>query len=236
MTDFGELNAQFENAAPQEVLRWAWETYGKKLAMVTSFQPSGLVMLHMLREIAPELAILTLDTGLLFPETYSLMERWERDYRLNIVRARPAQTVTEQARTYGDALWQRDPDLCCNLRKTVPLGDALKNYDAWITGIRRDQAETRKNSAIIAWDAKNHNIKLAPLATWTEEMVWTYIYAYDLPYNALHDQNYFSIGCQPCTRAVAPGEDRRAGRWSGQNKTECGIHVTEQSIQQGASN
>jgi len=233
VTDFSTLNLQFEEAAPQELLRWAWETYGNQLAMVTSFQPSGLVMLHMLQEIAPELAILTLDTGLLFPETYALVEQWEQAFNLNVVRVRPSQTVAQQAINYGDALWERDSNVCCNLRKTTPLNDALRGYGAWITGIRRDQAETRKSSALISWDAKYENVKLAPLASWTEDMVWTYIHAYDLPYNALHDQNYFSIGCQPCTRAVAPGEDRRAGRWSGQNKTECGIHAAQPL--QGAS-
>jgi len=222
-----ELNQQFERGDPQTILRWAVETYGERLALVTSFQPTGLVMLHMLLELAPRISILTLDTGVLFPETYALIERWERDFDLMITRLRPAQTIEQQAETHGAALWSRDPDLCCQLRKTIPLADALRGYDAWITGIRRDQAETRRTSAVIAWDSKYNNVKLAPLATWTEDMVWTYIRAYNLPYNPLHDQRYFSIGCQPCTRAVTPGEEGRAGRWSGQAKTECGIHLAE---------
>jgi phosphoadenosine phosphosulfate reductase len=223
--DLTELNLQLEQAAPQDILRWAADTYGDGQALVTSFQPTGLVMLHMLLDIAPTISILTLDTGLLFPETYALVEQWERQFNLTVTRVRAAQTVAQQAETYGDALWQRNPDQCCHLRKTVPLGDTLRGYAAWITGIRRDQAETRRGSAVVSWDSKYDNVKLAPLATWTEEMVWTYIRAYDLPYNPLHDQNYVSIGCQPCTRAVRPGEDARAGRWSGQAKIECGIHL-----------
>jgi phosphoadenosine phosphosulfate reductase len=227
MNDLSILNRQFEHSSPQELLQWAAENYQQRLAMVTSFQPSGLVMLHMLREIAPTTTILTLDTGLLFPETNTLIEQWERLFDLQVVRVRPGQTIAQQAETYGDALWEREPDRCCHLRKTAPLGETLGSYDAWITGIRRDQAETRRSSPLIAWDSKYHNLKLAPLALWTEEMVWTYIHAHELPYNPLHDQNYASIGCWPCTRPVAPGEDARAGRWSGQAKTECGIHVPQ---------
>ncbi len=225
MNDVDALNHHFENAAPQELLSWAWETYQERLALVTSFQPTGLVLLHMLLEIAPAVTVLTLDTGLLFPETYALIERWEQRFHLNLTRVRPGQTVEQQAETYGAALWETDPDRCCHLRKTVPLGDALRGYDAWITGIRRDQSEGRRNSSVIARDNKYNNLKLAPLATWTEDMVWAYIHAHELPYNPLHDQSYASIGCWPCTRAVAPGEDARAGRWSGRAKTECGIHL-----------
>jgi phosphoadenosine phosphosulfate reductase len=233
MFDFVELNEHFENASPQEILRWAWDNFGNELALVTSFQPTGLATTHMLREIAPDVNVLTLDTGLLFPETVALVDQWEHDYGLNITRVRPAQTVAEQAAGHGEALWERDPDLCCHLRKTVPLDAALKPYAAWITGLRRDQSERRKNVPIVSLDAKYGIVKLSPLATWTEEMVWTYLRAHDLPYNPLHDQNYFSIGCWPCTRATAPDEDKRAGRWSGQSKTECGIHISQPMI--GAS-
>jgi phosphoadenosine phosphosulfate reductase len=226
MIDLDALNAELESADPQSILRWAHDRFGDRLALVTSFQPSGLVLTHMLREIAPQAAVLTLDTGLLFPETMALADRWEQQFALNLTRVRPAQTVSEQAAVHGDALWSRDPDACCNLRKTVPLGHALRGFDAWITGIRRDQSESRREVTIATWDHKYDNLKLAPLATWTEDMVWTYIAAHELPYNPLHDQHYPSIGCQPCTRPVAEGEDVRAGRWQGQNKTECGIQLT----------
>lgn len=225
MFDFEALNQEFEYASPQEILSWAWETYGDKLALVTSFQPTGIVTLHMLQEIAPQLEVLTLDTGLLFPETYALIDLIEREWNINLTRVRPVQTVAEQAATHGDQLWASNPDACCDLRKTVPLGDSLVNFDAWITGLRRDQFQGRKSTPIIGEDRKYNKIKLSPLATWTEEMVWTYIHAHGLPYNTLHDLNYFSIGCFPCTRAVEPGEDSRSGRWSGLGKTECGIHL-----------
>jgi phosphoadenosine phosphosulfate reductase len=223
--------AELESAAPQDVLRWAAQTYGKRLAIVTSFQPTGIVTLHMMSEIAPDTPVLTLDTGLLFPETYALMDKLERQLKLNLIRVRAAQTVAQQAETQGPALWDRDPDQCCHLRKTVPLGDALEGFDAWITGLRRDQAKGRAGTPVVGWDKKYQKVKLSPFATWTEDMIWTYLTAYELPYNPLHDQNYPSIGCYPCTLAVDPAvEDKRAGRWANRGKTECGIHVAERFV------
>lgn len=220
------LNPMFEHSAPQDVLRWAVDTYGDHLATVTSFQPTGIVTLHMLSEIAPQTAVLTLDTGLLFPETYALIDSLEQRLNLRLIRVRPAQTVEEQAATYGDKLWERDPDQCCALRKVAPLGPALEGYDAWITGLRRDQSSGRQQTPIVSWDKRYKKVKIAPLATWTEEMVWTYIEAYELPYNPLHDQHYVSIGCLHCTQPVsADSADKRAGRWAGRGKTECGLHV-----------
>lgn len=222
------LNQEFETTYPQASLEWAAATYGDKLAVVTSFQPTGIVTLHMLSEIAPRTPVLTLDTGLLFPETYAVMDELEQRLNLNLIRVRPAQTVAQQAATEGANLWEREPDRCCNLRKTVPLANALAGYDAWITGLRRDQSSGRRGVPIVSWDAKYNNVKLSPLANWTEEMVWTYIHAHELPYNALHDQNYPSIGCYPCTQPAAPDAlDKRAGRWSGHEKTECGIHISQ---------
>ncbi len=225
-TDLSTLNTQFETAYPQDVLRWAAETYGDNLAVVTSFQPTGIVTLHMLSEVAPETTVLTLDTGLLFPETYTLMDDLEARLNLRLIRVKPALTVTQQAEAHGAELWSHNPDLCCNIRKTVPLNETLVGYDAWVTGLRRDQSAGRKTTPIISWDAKNQKVKLSPLATWTEEMIWTYIHAYELPYNELHDRNYPTIGCYPCTQPVAPdAQDKRAGRWVGHGKTECGIHI-----------
>lgn len=220
------LNVEFENATPQEVLQWAVQNHGETLVSVTSFQPTGIVILHLLSEIAPQTPVLTLDTGLLFPETYALMDQLEQQLNLNLIRVRPALTVEQQMQQHGAALWERDPDRCCDIRKTVPLKDALEPYSAWITGLRRDQSEGRGQTPIISWDRKHDKVKLAPLATWTESMVWMYLEAFELPHNALHDQGYPSIGCYPCTQAVsADSTDKRAGRWRGQSKTECGIHV-----------
>jgi phosphoadenosine phosphosulfate reductase len=220
-----ELNTQFETLAPQDILKWAVGEFGLGLVSVTSFQPTGIVALHMLREIAPETPVLTLDTGLLFPQTYNLMDELEERFELRLTRLQPALTLEQQEEQHGEGLWERDPNLCCAIRKTAPLDAVLGQYPAWITGLRRDQSEGRGATPIISWDRKHNNIKLAPLATWTESMVWTYIHAYELPYNTLHDQNYPSIGCYPCTHAVTVAGDKRSGRWVGHNKTECGIHV-----------
>ncbi|MBI1279227.1 MAG: phosphoadenylyl-sulfate reductase [Anaerolineaceae bacterium] len=225
-TDLSTLNTQFESAYPQDVLRWSAETYGDDLAVVTSFQPTGIVTLHMLSEVAPETTVLTLDTGLLFPETYALMDELEALLDLRLIRIKPTLTVAQQAEAHGAELWKHDPDQCCNIRKTVPLSDALVGYEAWITGLRRDQSEGRQSTPIVSWDQKNQKVKLSPFATWTEEMIWTYIHAHELPYNTLHDRNYPTIGCYPCTQPVSPHEEnKRAGRWVGHAKTECGIHV-----------
>ncbi|HVO41246.1 MAG TPA: phosphoadenylyl-sulfate reductase [Aggregatilineales bacterium] len=234
-----QLQAQsvaFEQYSPQAILRWATETFGSRLAVVTSFQPTGIVTLHMLSEISPDTAVLTLDTGLLFPETYALVDALEARLKLRLIRVRPAQTVQEQAASEGEALWARDPDRCCALRKVEPLDTALANYDAWVTGVRRDQSKTRGTTPIVSWDDRNQKVKLAPFATWTESMIWTYIRTYELPYNALHDRNYPSIGCWPCTQPVAPeATDKRSGRWSNSGKTECGIHTRTARVSRGSS-
>lgn len=220
-----DISAQFETAHPADVLHWAIETYGDRVAVVTSFQITGIVTLHMLQAIGARLPVITLDTGLLFPETETLIEQLTERFDLNLIRLTPEQTVAQQAESHGAALWQRNPDQCCHLRKTIPLQNELAKYPAWVAGLRRDQSPTRRNTPIIGWDARHNMVKLAPFATWDESMLWAYIRAYDLPYNSLHDQGYPSIGCWPCTRAVTGGDDTRAGRWSTTDKTECGIHV-----------
>lgn len=233
INDLPQLQQDFEKANPQDILRWASETYGDELAVVTSFQVTGIVTLHMLQDIAPQTKVFTLDTGLLFPETIDLMDQLEKDFNLNMTRVRPRQTVQQQARDYGDRLWERNPDRCCHVRKTLPLRDALVGYSAWITGLRRDQSEGRSTVQPIDFDKRNGMMKIAPFFNWTEEMVWTYIHAYELPYNSLHDAGYPSIGCWACTHPVAEGEDARAGRWVNRDKTECGIHV--ELVKEGAN-
>jgi len=231
--DFDALNQRFEDASPAEILRWSWDTFADKLAIVTSFQPTGIVALSMLRTIAPRISVLTIDTGLLFESTYQFIDQIVREWDLDLVRICPEQTPQEQAETYGDALWQRDPNLCCQLRKVIPLKKALTGYQAWITGLRRDQSESRRATRIVAWDARHENVKISPFARWTEGRVWAYLESHGLPYNPLHDQNYTSIGCQPCTRAVTQDEDNRAGRWSGSPKIECGIHLPDPTRVEG---
>ena len=220
------LQDYFESASPQEILRWAAEEHSRGLVVISSFQPTGIVTMHMLQSIAPDTAIATLDTGFLFPETYALMDELEQRFNLNLTRVRPALTAQEQADRYGDKLWDQNPDQCCHIRKTLPLRQTLRGYSAWVTGLRRDQSPSRANTPVISWDSRYGLVKLCPFANWTESMVWTYLNAHDLPYNKLHDRGYPSIGCTHCTRAVNPGDDPRAGRWASHNKTECGIHVT----------
>ena len=219
-----KLAEEFENAGPTEILSWASETYGDKLAVVTSFQPTGIVTLHMLQSIAPRTPVLTLDTGLLFPETQDLIDALEQRFDLDLRRIKPRQTPKQQARDYGDRLWERNPDRCCHIRKTIPLRDALVGFDAWITGLRRDQSALRSNTPVLSRNSSGLD-KIAPFANWSEAEVWGYIHDHDLPYNPLHDMNYPSIGCWTCTKAISSADDRRSGRWANRSKTECGIHI-----------
>jgi phosphoadenosine phosphosulfate reductase len=168
--------------------------------------------------------VFTLDTGVLFPETYRLWEALEKKYGITIRAVRPAQTVEEQAASFGPALWEREPDDCCRLRKLAPLADALRDVDVWISAIRRDQTPERANAPIAERDRRYGLIKVSPLVRWTTKDVWRFLHANGVPYNPLHDAGYPSIGCQPCTTPVAAGEDPRAGRWRGHQKRECGLH------------
>lgn len=216
----------FEHEAPQTVLRWAVDNFEDRLAVVTSFQPTGIATIHMLSEITDHFTVITLDTGLLFPETYQLMDMMEKQFpAMHLIRVKPELSVAEQAKQYGSELWTHDPNQCCHMRKVVPLDHALEDYDAWVTGLRRDQSSTRSDISVISKDRKRPRMtKICPFATWSAEMLEIYINAHELPYNALHDQGYASIGCYPCTRAIEAGEDVRAGRWANTNKIECGIH------------
>ncbi|HZS46172.1 MAG TPA: phosphoadenylyl-sulfate reductase [Blastocatellia bacterium] len=214
----------FESKTPQDVLRWALNEFDDRIAIATGFGPEGIVLLDMAVRIKPTVKVFFLDTGLLFPETYELRERVEQKYQLKVIEHKSSLSVSAQATQYGDELWKRNPDLCCKLRKLDPLKEALKELDAWITGIRREQSISRKNAAIVERDQRWNLIKVNPLARWTKNDVWKYILKNQLPYNPLHDAGYSSIGCTHCTRAVQEGEDERAGRWSGFAKTECGLH------------
>jgi phosphoadenosine phosphosulfate reductase len=221
------LNQQFERATPKTILRWAAQTYGDKLAIVTSLQPTGIVALHMLTELRDELDVfphvLTVDTGLLFPETYALIDEVEQRFDIQIKRVTPKQTVEQQNETHGDSLWASNPDTCCNLRKVVPLAHALEGYSAWVAGLRRDQPG-REATPVLSFDKKHKKLKLSPFANWDEETLNIYIQMYELPVNPLHAQGYPTIGCITCTQPVTNG-DSRAGRWVGHDKRECGIHV-----------
>ncbi|TXK78076.1 phosphoadenylyl-sulfate reductase [Paenibacillus sp. N3.4] len=214
---------EFENQSPQAILKLAVDTF-PSLTLACSFGAEDVVLVDMLQKINPNVDIFYLDTNVHFAETYETRDRLEQHYGAKFVQVLPKLTLEEQAAQYGEELWKSDANQCCNIRKVDPLTDILKNYDAWITGIRRDQAPTRANAKKVEYDVKFGLIKFNPLASWTSEDVWNYIRENDVIYNPLHDRNFPSIGCTHCTRPVADGEDPRAGRWASIEKTECGLH------------
>lgn len=219
-----KLAMEYEHAHPVEILQMALERV-PYTTLACSFGAEDMVLVDMVSQISTNPHIFYLDTDVLFEETYALRDRAIEKYGLRSLRQiRPELTLAEQAEQFGDALWKRDPNACCNLRKVQPLTNILREYDGWITGIRRDQAPTRANAQVLELDAKFDLVKVNPLALWTEKQVWAYIEAHDVPFNPLHHQGYPSIGCVHCTQAVKPGEDPRAGRWVGFAKTECGLH------------
>src|SRR5208282_1185640 len=187
----------------------------------------GMVLIDIASRVSPNVRLFTLDTEFLFPETYNLMDQVEQKYGINIERVYSLLSPEEQERVHGSALWQERPDQCCNLRKVEPLRRKLTELQAWITSIRRDQTTIRAGAGKIEWDPKFELVKINPIVDWSSRQVWRYIREHDVPYNALHDRNYPSIGCTHCTRAVRPGEDPRAGRWAGSSKTECGLHIIQ---------
>lgn len=224
--DFDAINAGFAGAEPQDVLRWAGEQFSPDLSLACSFGgPSGMVLLDMVSKLSLDLEVFYLDTGLLFPETYALRDEAARRYGMQPVAYRSRLSLAEQAHEHGPELWRTDPDRCCYLRKVAPNEEALRGKRAWMSGIRRDQAESRSATGFVQWDETFGLVKVCPLAGWTEDQVADYVARYDVPVNALHAEGYPSIGCQPCTRPVMPGESLRAGRWSGFAKTECGLHL-----------
>jgi phosphoadenosine phosphosulfate reductase len=212
-----------ETESPEHILRWAIERF-PNITFACSFGAEDVVLVDMLQKISPSTDIFYLDTDLHFKETYETRDRMEAHYGLKFVRVSPKLTLEQQAEQHGEELWKAEPTACCNIRKVEPLTNILGKYEAWITGIRRDQAPTRANAKKIEYDVKFGLVKFNPIANWTTEDVWNYIREHNLIYNPLHDQYYPSIGCEKCTRQVLPGEDPRAGRWSGFEKTECGLH------------
>jgi phosphoadenosine phosphosulfate reductase len=220
----GRMGLIAESWSAPDVLAWGAETFAPRITMATGFGVEGCVLIDLIARNRLPIDLFTLDTGLLFPETYGLWHALEQRYGVTIRAAPPAQTVDEQATAYGDALWTRDPARCCELRKVTPLRDAIAGFDAWVTAIRRDQTSTRADARAIDWDARFELVKVNPLVRWSKADVWAYVREHDVPYNPLHDRGYPSIGCMPCTSAVKPGEDDRAGRWRGTSRTECGLH------------
>ena len=205
------------------VLRWAGTTFGDDFA-ITSSMADGLLA-HLAARAVPGVRVIFLETGYHFAETLGTRDWIASALDVTVVNVHPDLTVAEQDAEYGPELYKRDPDRCCEMRKVVPLGRTLAGYAAWGSGVRRDESSSRSSTRVIDWDAKREKIKINPLAFWTQDVVDAYMDEHRVPVNPLVELGYASIGCAPCTRPVAEGEDARAGRWSGKDKTECGLHT-----------
>lgn len=227
--EIAAANERLASASPEEVLRWAVGRFHPRLLMATAFGAEGCCILHMLAEIEPTVRTINIDTGYQFPETLELRERILYRYGIAVEYVRPETTVADYEAEHGGPLYGLRPDDCCRDRKILPLQRAVREIDplAWVSAIRKDQTADRGKADVVQWDAKFNLVKVNPLLNWTKKDVWAFVMKHDVPYNPLHDQNYPSIGCWPCTRAVQAGEDDRAGRWAGKVKKECGLHVIE---------
>lgn len=225
LEELAQRSLELESATPEEILSWAVKRYYPNFTMATGLGPEGCVIISMLAKIEPQVYIFNLDTGYQYHETLELRDRIARKYGMEVDLQRPELTVEQYEATHGGPVYRTNPDRCCHDRKVRVLQRVAVHFEAWATGIRRDQSPTRADTPIVRWDKKFGLVKISPLAKWTKKDVWKRIVEEGVPYNPLHDQGYPSIGCWPCTRAVLAGEDERAGRWSGIAKTECGLHT-----------
>jgi phosphoadenosine phosphosulfate reductase len=214
---------ELADASPDDILRWAMETFGERICVTSSM--TDAVIIHMASAIRPGIDVIFLDTGYHFAETIGTRDAVAAVYPVNLVSATPSRTVAEQDAELGPRLYRRNPDLCCYLRKVEPLERALSRYDAWITGVRRDETVERRNTRPVEWDGRRKMVKVNPIVSWQQKQVDDYIAENGILVNPLVHDGYPSIGCSTCTRRVAPGEDPRSGRWAGTGKTECGIHL-----------
>jgi phosphoadenosine phosphosulfate reductase len=213
---------ELENASAEDVIRWATDTFGERICITSSM--SDAVIVHLASAVRPGIDVVFLDTGYHFPETIGTRDAVSAVYPVNLVNVTPSRTVAEQDAELGPRLYGRNPDLCCYLRKVEPLERTLQNYDAWISGVRREETLSRRSTRVVEFDEKRQMVKVNPIARWTAEQVDEYIAANGVLVNPLVYDGYPSIGCRTCTMRVEPGADPRSGRWSGTGKTECGIH------------
>jgi phosphoadenosine phosphosulfate reductase len=218
------LSQEFESRTPQEIITWAVETFSPDLAVSSSFQTQSVPLLHMVSRIDPEILVFFLDTGYHFWETLMFREQLQRELGLRVQTLYVDGMWSNFLHRFGKELYKSDPDLCCYLRKVQPMQKAMKSVQAWISGIRRDQTENRAHASILELEP-NGLIKINPLLNWKRQDVQAYIKEHNLPAHPLFEKGYKSIGCKPCTRAILAGEDERAGRWAGKDKTECGLHT-----------
>jgi phosphoadenosine phosphosulfate reductase len=213
-----------EAMTAEDCLLWAYDRFGDKLCLTCSWQKQSSVLVHMVSELGIDIPVIELDTALFFRETYETRERLVERYGLELIRPEVI-SVAEQHKQEGPNLWETNPDRCCHVRKVEPLERALKEYDAWISGIRREQSLTRKDAQRVEFSERYDVWKIQPLVDWDAKRVDAYIHVNEIPYNPLHDAGYPSIGCIPCTRPVSRDQDERAGRWADSDKIECGIHT-----------
>lgn len=224
---FKDWKPSDETKGASAIIEWAYETYGDDVVYACSFGAEGIVLIDLISKVKPDAEIVFLDTDLHFQETYDLIDKVKAAYpSLRIQMKKPELTLEEQAEKYGSALWKRDPDQCCYIRKIKPLEEVLTGVPAWISGLRREQSVTRSKTDFVNKDERFQSIKICPLIYWTWDDVWDYIKKHNLAYNELHDNNFPSIGCIPCTSQVTESGDMRSGRWAGFNKTECGLHTS----------
>ncbi|MEV0744321.1 phosphoadenylyl-sulfate reductase [Streptomyces sp. NPDC050273] len=213
---------ELEDASALEILQWATDTFGKRFCVTSSMEDA--VVAHLASRALPGVDVVFLDTGYHFPETIGTRDAVDAVMDVNVITLTPRQTVAEQDAEYGPKLHDRDPDLCCKLRKVKPLEEGLTSYTAWATGLRRDESATRANTPVVGWDEKRQKVKVSPIARWTQDDVDSYVAEHGVLTNPLLMDGYASVGCAPCTRRVLEGEDARSGRWAGRGKTECGLH------------
>jgi phosphoadenosine phosphosulfate reductase len=218
-----EAGRELEDAPALEVLRWAADTFGDRFCVTSSMEDA--VVAHLASRVAPGVRVVFLDTGYHFPETIGTRDAVAAVMDVEVITLTPRQTVAEQDAEYGPKLHDRNPDLCCAMRKVAPLEEGLRAYDAWATGLRRDESPTRADTPVVGWDERRQKVKISPIARWSQADVDAYVAEHGVLTNPLLSDGYASVGCAPCTRRVLEGEDARAGRWSGQGKTECGIHL-----------
>ena len=214
--------AELELAPAETIIEWAAATFGERFCITSSM--GDAVLAHLAQKVVPGVDVVFLDTGYHFVETVGTRDAVAATMDVNLISITPVQSVAEQDAEYGPELYKRDPDLCCALRKVKPLAESLSSYDAWATGLRRAETHNRVIAPVVGWDAKKQKVKVSPIARWSDAQVEAYIADNGVLVNPLVYDGYPSIGCAPCTRRVAPGEDPRSGRWAGTNKTECGIH------------
>ena len=209
-------------ATAEEIVQWAADTFDDRLCLTSSM--TDAVLIHLASRVQPGIDVIFLDTGYHFAETIGTRDAVAVVYPVNVVNVTPERTVAEQDAEFGARLYSRDPDFCCHMRKVQPLERALRQYDAWITGVRRDETPSRRNARAVEWDARRQMVKVNPIVGWSQDDVDAYIAAHGILVNPLVDDGYPSIGCATCTLRTEPGADPRSGRWAGTGKNECGIH------------